>query len=47
MTTAPDRAAARCIALGGAVLDGPRGMGSGRIVIVRDPAGAICAVWKG
>jgi predicted enzyme related to lactoylglutathione lyase len=40
-----DASAARCVALGGAVLDGPRPMGSGRIAVIRDPAGAICALW--
>lgn len=32
--------------LGGAVLHGPRGAGAGRIAVIRDPAGAICALYQ-
>jgi predicted enzyme related to lactoylglutathione lyase len=39
-----DAAAARCIAQGGAVIDGPRQMGSYRFCVIRDPAGAVAAL---
>jgi len=42
-----DASAERCLALGGAVLDGPRDMGGGRFAVIRDPAGAILALWQG
>jgi uncharacterized protein len=35
-----------CVELGGAVLDGPRRMGSGLVAVIRDPAGAVCALWQ-
>ncbi len=35
-----DAAAARCAALGGRVLDGPRAMGERRFCVIQDPAGA-------
>jgi predicted enzyme related to lactoylglutathione lyase len=36
-----------CLDLGGEVVDGPRGEpGQGRMVVVRDPAGAVCALWE-
>jgi len=41
-----DAAAARASALGGAVLDGPRDMGGGRFAVIRDPAGAVAALWQ-
>lgn len=37
----------RCRALGGEVVRGPRGLGGqGRFAIVRDPAGAVCALFQ-
>ena len=36
--------AARCTALGGAVLDGPRPMGAKPFCVIRDPAGAVLAL---
>lgn len=37
----------RCRALGGAVLREPRGLGGmGRFAVVRDPAGAVCALFQ-
>jgi hypothetical protein len=39
-----ERAAARCVELGGRVIDGPRGMGERRFCIIRDPAGAVAAL---
>ncbi len=41
-----DASAARCAELGGAILDGPREMGGGRFCVIRDPAGAICALYR-
>ena len=41
-----EKSAARCRALGGQVLDGPREMGGGRFCAVRDPAGAVCALYQ-
>jgi len=35
---------ARARELGGAVVDGPRGMGSLRFCVIRDPAGAVLAL---
>jgi predicted enzyme related to lactoylglutathione lyase len=40
-----DAAAAECSALGGAVISGPRSMGGGRFCVIRDPAGAVCALF--
>ena len=40
-----DRSLARCRARGGAILAGPKGMGSaGRYAVIRDPAGAVAAL---
>jgi predicted enzyme related to lactoylglutathione lyase len=36
-----DKSAARCLELGGQVLDGPRMMGDNRFCVIQDPAGAI------
>jgi predicted enzyme related to lactoylglutathione lyase len=42
-----DAAARRCVELGGAVLAGPRGMGgAGRYCVIRDPAGAVAALFQ-
>ena len=41
-----DRSAARCIEWGGEVVDGPRMMGGGRFCVIRDPAGAVCALYS-
>ena len=40
-----DAAAERCRQQGGTVLDGPRSMGGGRFCVIRDPAGAVCALY--
>lgn len=40
-----DAAAAKAKELGGTVLDGPRGIGGGRFAVVKDPAGAVFALW--
>ena len=36
-----DKSAARCVELGGKVIDGPRAMGNNRFCVIQDPAGAI------
>ena len=36
--------AARCVELGGEVVDGPRAMGKSQFCVVRDPAGAVLAL---
>jgi len=38
--------ATRCVELGGEVLDGPRDMGGGQFCVIRDPVGAICALYR-
>lgn len=45
--TVPDAdvAAARCTALGGRVVAGPRAMGGGRCAVIEDPAGAVIALF--
>ncbi len=40
-----DAAIAACIANGGSVAAGPRKMGNARFAVIRDPAGAVCALW--
>lgn len=40
-----DRAAARCVELGGRVIAGPRPMGGGRCAVIEDPAGAVLALF--
>ncbi len=39
--------AKRCEELGGKVIDGPRKMGDGDFCVIRDPAGAVLALWMG
>jgi uncharacterized protein len=39
-----DASAARCVELGGKILDGPRAAGGGRFCVIRDPAGAVAAL---
>jgi hypothetical protein len=42
-----DESLARCRALGGEVVRAPRGLGGqGRFAVVRDPAGAVCALFE-
>ncbi len=41
-----DRASAECTASGGSIVAGPRPMGGGRICVIRDPAGAVCALYQ-
>ena len=39
-----DESARRCQELGGEVVDGPRSMDQWRFCIIKDPAGAVCAL---
>lgn len=39
-----EASAARCVQLGGSIVDGPRPMGSGRFCVIRDPVGAVAAL---
>ena len=41
-----DRSAAQCRKLGGKVLVKPRPMAGGRFCVIRDPAGAVCALYS-
>jgi predicted enzyme related to lactoylglutathione lyase len=41
-----DAAAARCRERGGDVLREPGGAGGGRFCVIRDPAGAVCALYQ-
>ncbi len=41
-----DRSAAKCRKLGGKVLVKPRPMAGGRFCVIRDPAGAVCALYR-
>lgn len=40
-----DTAAGKCRERGGEVLAGPRSLGPGRFCVIRDPAGAVCALY--
>jgi hypothetical protein len=41
-----DESAKLCQELGGEVIAGPRPMAGGRFCVIRDPAGAICALYR-
>jgi uncharacterized protein len=41
-----DRSMDACQARGGEVIAGPRDAGNGRYCVVRDPAGAVCALYE-
>ncbi|NNC89829.1 MAG: VOC family protein [Akkermansiaceae bacterium] len=41
-----DAGARKCVELGGRIIDGPRPMGDGRICVIRDPAGAVAALYQ-
>jgi predicted enzyme related to lactoylglutathione lyase len=41
-----ETSAARCRELGGEVVVGPRAMGEARLCVIRDPAGAVCALYQ-
>jgi predicted enzyme related to lactoylglutathione lyase len=40
-----DASATRCVERGGTVVAGPRPMAGGRFAVIRDPAGAVCALF--
>ena len=40
-----DAAARKCTEMGGSVIAGPRNMGAARYCVIRDPAGAVCALY--
>jgi predicted enzyme related to lactoylglutathione lyase len=42
-----DKSAAECVEMGGDVILSPRPMGKGRFCIIRDPAGAVAALYHG
>jgi len=41
-----DAAMTRCEELGGSVVVRPKGLGKGRYCVIRDPAGAVCALYQ-
>jgi predicted enzyme related to lactoylglutathione lyase len=41
-----DLAAGKCKELGGEVVSGPRPLAGGRFCVIRDPAGAVCALYQ-
>ena len=41
-----DSSLAACRAAGGAVINGPRSMGASRYAVIRDPAGAVSALFQ-
>ena len=41
-----DHSLAECERLGGSVLTAPRSYGGGRYCIIKDPAGAVCALYQ-
>ena len=41
-----DASIARCVELGGEVAVAPRGLGGGRFCVIRDPAGAVMALFE-
>jgi predicted enzyme related to lactoylglutathione lyase len=41
-----DHSIDECIRLGGAVIAAPRGLAGGRFCVIRDPAGAVCALYQ-
>lgn len=41
-----DHSVAKCLESGGDVIDGPRSTGGARIAVIRDPAGAVLALYE-
>ena len=41
-----DASAEKCTQLGGEIVSPPRAMGGGRFCVIRDPAGAVCALYQ-
>jgi predicted enzyme related to lactoylglutathione lyase len=40
-----DQSLTTCVALGGTIVDGPRSVGPNRFAVIRDPAGAVLALF--
>ncbi len=41
-----DQSATDCVKLGGTIVSPQRSMGGGRFCVIRDPAGAVCALYQ-
>ena len=41
-----DQSADDCVKLGGTIVAPPRSLGGGRFCVIRDPAGAVCALYQ-
>ena len=41
-----DASTAKCVELGGEVLEAPRSVGDGRMAVIRDPAGAVAGLYQ-
>jgi hypothetical protein len=41
-----DRSVAACTAGGGTIISGPRQAGGGQYCVIKDPAGAVCALYQ-
>lgn len=41
-----DAGAASCVELGGKILVAPRSLSGGRFCVIKDPAGAVCALYQ-
>jgi hypothetical protein len=41
-----DHSIEECLRLGGSVIAPPRGLSGGRFCVIRDPAGAVCALYQ-
>jgi predicted enzyme related to lactoylglutathione lyase len=41
-----ERSAAECVRLGGQIVAGPRPLMGGLFCVMRDPAGAVCALFE-
>ena len=41
-----DHSLAECHRLGGSLVSGPRSYGGGRYCVIKDPAGAVCALYQ-
>lgn len=41
-----EASAQACVESGGEVVDGPRSLGQGRFCVIKDPSGAVCALYE-
>jgi uncharacterized protein len=41
-----ESSAAKCMEMGGRIVDGPRLMGNANFCVIQDPAGAVCALFQ-